>query len=64
MNKKCELIHPETGKKILAEVVLKEKLRMTVRPEGTQIEIFLVRGDAGIPYRGRYKGQYFTVQEF
>lgn len=64
MLKKCELIHPETGMKIPAEVLLREKLRMTVRPEGTKIEIFLVRGDIGIPYRGRYKGQYFTVREF
>ena len=64
MTKKCELIHPETGKKVLAEVLQQDKLRMTVRPDGTKIEIFLVRGDASIPYRGRHNGQYFTVQDF
>jgi hypothetical protein len=64
MLKKCDLIHPETGKKIPAQVIQKDKLRMTVRPEGTKFDIFLVRGDASIPYRGRFRGQYFTVQEF
>lgn len=63
MTKKCELIHPETGKKMLAEILQKDKLRLTVRPDGTKVEIFLVRGDVSIPYRGRYRGQYFTVQE-
>ena len=52
------------AKKVIAEVLQKDKLRMTVRPDGTKIEIFLVRGDTSIPYRGRHKGQYFTVQDF
>lgn len=47
---------------MIAEVLQQDKLRMTVRPDGTKIEIFLVRGDTNIPYRGRFKGQYFTVQ--
>jgi hypothetical protein len=63
MAKKCTLIHPETGQKIPADILSKDKLKMTVRPEGTRIEIFLVRGDPGIPYRGRYRTQYFTVQD-
>lgn len=64
MYKKCDLIHPETGKKVSAEILLKEKLRMSVRPDGTKFEIFLVRGDTNIPYRGKFRGQYFTVQDF
>ena len=58
---KCTLVHPETGQKVPADIVMKEKTRMTVRPQGTKIEIFMVRGDETIPYRGAYNGHYFTV---
>lgn len=59
--KRCTLVMPETGKKIPAEIIFKDKLRITVKPEGTDFEIFLSRGDNTIPYRGRFQGQYFTV---
>lgn len=58
---KCTLVHPETGHKVPADIVMKEKNRMTVRPQGTKIEIFMVRGDETIPYRGAFNGHYFTV---
>jgi hypothetical protein len=62
MAKKCVLVHPDTGQKYSAEIISKEKTRLIVKPEGTKIEIMLVRGDETIPYRGRFKGQYYTVQ--
>lgn len=58
---KCTLVHPETGQQISADILQKDKFKMTVRPQGTKIEIFLVRGDNTIPYRGAHNGQYFTV---
>ena len=59
--KKCTLIHPETGQTISADILSKDKIRMVVRPVGTKVEIFMVRGDVGIPYRGSHNGQYFTA---
>lgn len=59
--KKCTLVNPETGNKYQADILSKDKLKLTVRPIGTKYEIFLVRGDATIPYRGRFQGQYYTV---
>lgn len=59
--KKCTLFHPETGQTISADILSKDKIRMVVRPVGTKVEIFMVRGDAGIPYRGSHNGQYFTA---
>lgn len=58
---KCTLVHPETGQTLPADIVSKDKMRLTVRPTGTKHEIFLVRADETIPYRGNYRGQYFTV---
>lgn len=57
----CILIHPETGNKVHADILSKDKTRMTVRPKGTKVEIFMVRGDETIPYRGAFNGHYFTV---
>lgn len=62
MFRKCFLNHPETGKQIPAEILNQEKLRIVVRPVGTEFEVFLMRGTTGIPYRGTFKGQNFTVQ--
>ena len=62
MSKKCVLVHPETGKKFTADIVSRDKMRLVVRPENSKIEIMLVRGDETIPYRGRFRGQYYTVQ--
>lgn len=62
MSKKCVLIHPDSGKKYTADIIAKEKMRLIVRPENSKFEILLVRGDETIPYRGRFKGQYYTVQ--
>jgi hypothetical protein len=59
--KKCVLTHPESGKQMPAEILQQDSLRITVRPDGTSHEVFLVRGDSSIPYRGKFKGQYFTV---
>ena len=59
--KKCTLVNPESGKKIPSAIVFRDKLRITVKPEGTDLEIFLSRGDDSIPYRGLFQGQYFTV---
>jgi hypothetical protein len=58
---KCTLVHPETGQTITADILSKDKTKMTVRPQGTKIEIFMVRADETIPYRGAHNGQYFTV---
>ena len=58
---KCTLVHPETGNKIPADILSKDKTRMTVRPQGTKVEIFMVRGDETMPYRGAFNGHYFTV---
>jgi hypothetical protein len=58
---KCTLVHPESGQKVLADILSKDDIRMTVRPQGTKIEIFMVRADKTIPYRGSYNGQYFTA---
>lgn len=58
---KCILMHPETGHSIPADILSKDKMRMTVRPQGTKIEINMVRADETIPYRGAFNGQYFTV---
>ena len=55
------LVNPESGQKIQADILFKDKLRITVQPMGTNYEIFLSRGDSAIPYRGRFQGQYFTV---
>lgn len=62
MAKKCVLIHPDSGKKYNADIISKDKMRLIVKPEGTKVEIMLVRGDETIPYRGRFHGQYYTVQ--
>lgn len=62
MSKKCVLVHPETGKKFTADIVSRDKMRLVVRPENSKVEIMLVRGDEKIPYRGRFRGQYYTVQ--
>jgi hypothetical protein len=58
---KCTLVHPETGQTIPADILNRDKTKMTVRPQGTKIEIFMVRADETIPYRGAHNGQYFTV---
>jgi hypothetical protein len=58
---KCTLVHPETGQKISADILTRDKTKLTVRPQGTKIEIFMVRADETIPYRGAHNGQYFTV---
>jgi hypothetical protein len=58
---KCTLVHPETGQKISADILSKDKTKMTVRPQGTKIELFMVRADETIPYRGAYNGHYFTA---
>ena len=58
---KCILMHPETGHSIPADILSRDKMRMTVRPQGTKIEINMVRADETIPYRGAFNGQYFTV---
>lgn len=60
-SKKCTLVNPETGETFPADILSKDKLKLTVRPSGTKFEIFLVRGDAGIPYRGNFQGRYYTV---
>jgi hypothetical protein len=36
---KCTLIHPESGRKISADIISKDKTRLTVRPVGTKVEI-------------------------
>ena len=59
--KKCTLVNPETGEGYPADIVSRDKTRLTVRPVGSNVEIFLVRGDVGIPYRGRFYGRYYTV---
>lgn len=59
--KKCTLVNPESGETFPADILSRDKTRLTVRPTGTKYEIFLVRGDAGIPYRGLFQGQYYTV---
>lgn len=59
--KKCTLVNPETGDRYPADIVSRDKMRLTVRPSGSKVEIFLVRGDVGIPYRGRFQGRYYTV---
>jgi hypothetical protein len=58
---KCTLIHPETGQTVTADILSKDKNKMTVRPTGTKVEIFMVRADETIPYRGAFNGQYFTA---
>ena len=58
---KCTLVHPESGHMISADILSRDKTKMTVRPQGTKIEIFMVRADETIPYRGAHNGQYFTV---
>lgn len=58
---KVTLIHPETGQSVTADIISKDKTKMTVRPTGTKVEIFMVRADETIPYRGAYNGQYFTA---
>jgi len=59
--KKCTLVNPESGEKFSADILSRDKTRLTVRPAGTKYEIFLARGDVGIPYRGRFQGRYYTV---
>lgn len=59
--KKCTLVNPETGKSCQADILSKDKLKITVRPTGSTQEISLFRGDTTIPYRGSLYGQYFTV---
>ena len=59
---RCLLINPETGEKYPADILSKDKMRLVVRPEGTKIEIFMVRGDTTIPYRGQVNGKYYTVR--
>jgi hypothetical protein len=58
---KCQLVHPETGQSVPADILSRDKMRLTVRPSGTKHEIFLVRADETIPYRGNFMGQYYTV---
>lgn len=58
---KCTLVHPETGQSVPADILSRDKMRLTVRPTGTKHEIFLVRADESIPYRGNYRGHYYTV---
>lgn len=58
----CVLMNPSTGKGVNADVLLKEKFRILVRPEGTKYQILLQRGDENIPYRGRFKGTSWTVK--
>jgi hypothetical protein len=55
-------MNPSTGKGVNAAVLVKEKFRIIVRPEGTKFEILLQRGDEHIPYRGRFKGTSWTVK--
>ena len=59
--KKCTLVNPESGETFPADILSRDKTRLTVRPTGTKYEIFLVRGDVGIPYRGSFQGRYYTV---
>jgi hypothetical protein len=59
---KCTLVYPETGQTISADILSKDNTRMTVRPQGTKIEIFMVRADETIPYRGEFNGRYFTAR--
>jgi hypothetical protein len=59
---RCLLVNPETGQSYPADIISKDKMRLTVRPQGTKIEIFMVRGDETIPYRGQLNGRYYTVR--